>query len=163
MKSKGHIISYVPKYSKPNSTAELTARFLISMSQKFSTSIRAASSCPQWAAACSGVQPSTSVEFTDASACNRTLKEIFLLRSQLHIFDDRSLGFLLEIHFPCQPPWLLCHTILYLTEVVDRFTLKEVHVYWDKCNTNYSLWRSSSQCELLYEQLRYVDAKVYPE
>lgn len=52
----------------------LTAWFLASISHMFSASILQASSWPQWAAAWSGVQPSTSLAFISAPACSNTLQ-----------------------------------------------------------------------------------------
>lgn len=53
---------------------QLTARFFASISHMFSASILQDSSCPQCAAACSGVQPSVSLAFISKPACSNTLQ-----------------------------------------------------------------------------------------
>ena len=52
-----------------------TALFFTSMSHKWSTRVWHESSCPQWTAACSAVQPSLSWALMSAPACSSTLKE----------------------------------------------------------------------------------------
>lgn len=55
------------------------------MSQKFSIKCLQASNCPQEAAACNGVQPSLSAEFTSHPICSNILKGVKFLFKALEL------------------------------------------------------------------------------